>query len=112
MWDSKEFDKVFSEVDTNKNNSIIEIHTGCWYLTASGTLTNIVMNTKSMYKSSTEYIDIYHTVYDFMGKCAGKPHLDIIAEIPESLRFYMLRSIESYHTSKMGKKVINSKSKQ
>ena len=112
MWDSKELDKVFSKVDTNKNNSAIEIHTGCWYLTASGTLTKIVMNTKSMYKEATTYIDINDISYDYMGKCSKKPHLDIIAEIPETLRFYMLRSIESYHTSKMGKKVINSKSKQ
>ena len=101
MWDATN-DYIKGTEFENKNMGI-EIHTGCWYLTASGTLTKIVMNTKSMYKEATSYIDIYDISYDFMGKCTKKPHLDIIAEIPETLRIYMLRSIESYHTSKMGK---------
>ena len=97
---------IFSIKGNENKNMGIEIQTGCWYLTASGTLTKIVMSSKSMYN-----IDIYENVYTYNGTCIDKPHLDIIAEIPETLRFYMLRSIESYHTSKMGKKVINAKSK-
>lgn len=87
-----------------QKNVGIEIETGKWYLTASGTLTKIVMHTKSMYKETTTYIDIYDRSYNYMGKCGtsikkAEPHLDIIAEIPDKLRYYLLNSVNSYYNS-------------
>lgn len=84
------------------NYNSIEIETGKWYFTASGTMTKIVMNTKSMYKETTTYIDLYDRTYTYMGKCSNgeklEPHLDIIAEIPEKLRYWLLQTTKSYHS--------------
>ena len=85
----------------------IEVHTGRWYITEAGTITKFVMNSKSMFKEQTTYIDIHGFEYNYKGQCREKPFLDIVGELPADLRYDIYKLIYNFYDDSVVKGVKN-----
>ena len=81
----------------------MKLEVGEYYLSAGGEIVEIE------YFDNTVYYDNSENHYEENGKCIGDAiEFDLIAHIPKQLHKHILNEINSYHTDKDFKEVVDS----